>query len=134
VSTIDDQGRSPLDAYKETGCKKHLSFGSGRPREPHELSLVGAASVNRPYGTPLQDGVWETPVWKELLSKGQSEQIFEFLLSLPELFPNEANPKQPSLFVMFMASYDWSIGFATCRSARLSRSRNSEVSRLLAGE
>jgi hypothetical protein len=109
LHTIDAQGRSPLDAYRETGCKKHLTFGSGRPWEPHELSLIGAATVTRPYGTPLQEGVWEPPVWKEMAPTGQSEQAFEFLLSLPERFPNEADLSKPSLFVMFMAGYDWSM-------------------------
>jgi hypothetical protein len=98
---IDDKGRTPLEAYRETGCKKYLQKDSaGHFWETHELSLIGAASINRPYGTPIEKGTWEQPVWIELTAKGQTEQAFEFLLSLTDHFPKE-HGKSP-LYLMFM--------------------------------
>jgi hypothetical protein len=56
LHTIDSKGRAPLDAYKETSIvSKHLKKdSSGHYWEPHELSLIGAATINRPYGTPIE--------------------------------------------------------------------------------
>lgn len=80
---INAKGQTPLEAYKETGCLKYLQKdSSGHYWEPHELSLIGAATINRPYGTPIEKGIWETPVWLELTPKHQSEQVFEFLVVL----------------------------------------------------
>jgi hypothetical protein len=43
---IDDKGRTPLDAFKETGrVSKYLTKdNTGHYWEPHELSLIGAGS------------------------------------------------------------------------------------------
>jgi hypothetical protein len=62
---IDNQKRTPLEAYKETGIvSKYLKKdSSGHYWESHELSLIGAATIDRPYGTPLEKGSWEPPVW-----------------------------------------------------------------------
>lgn len=88
---IDDKGRPPLEAYKETGfVSKYLTKdSSGHYWEPHELSLIGAASIDRPYGMPIEKGTWEPPVWAEIKPNGQSEQCFEFLLSLPDQYNDE---------------------------------------------
>jgi hypothetical protein len=65
--------------------------------------LIGAATIDRPYGMPIEKGTWEPPVSIELKPKNQSEQAFEYLLSLPDHFPDDP------IFIMFMASYDWSM-------------------------
>jgi hypothetical protein len=109
LHTIDDQGRTPLEAHKATGCLKHLTKdSSGHYWESHELSLIGAAKITRPYGTPIEQAVWEPPVWVEITPKNQTEQSFKALLSLPEHFPGEGR-KKPPLFLMFSAGYDWSM-------------------------
>src|ERR1700730_2038615 len=106
-STIDSEGRAPLEAHKATGCLKHLTKdNSGHYWEPHELSLIGAAVIHRPYGTPIGDAQWQDPIWFELQSKNQTEQCFDALLSLPERFPKK--PYNP-LYLMFSAAYDWSM-------------------------
>jgi hypothetical protein len=106
---IDDQGRIPLEAYRKTGfVSKYLTKdSSGHFWEPHELSLIGAASIGRPYGTPIEKGTWEPPVWVEIHPKRQSEQAFEYLLSLTGHYNDERG--KPSLYIMFSALYDWSI-------------------------
>lgn len=106
---IDDKGRTPLDAYKATGfISKFLTKdSSGHYWEPHELSLIGAASIDRPYGTPIEKGTWGSPVLAEIKPKGQSEQRFEFLLSLPDQYNDEQG--KPPLYIMSSASYDWSM-------------------------
>jgi hypothetical protein len=78
LHTIDNEGRAPLKAYEETGCLTYLQRDStGHYWEPHQLSLIGAAAIDRPYGTPIEQGVWQPPVWIEPASKNQSEQAFE---------------------------------------------------------
>lgn len=105
---INEEGQTPLEAHKDTGCLKYLTKdSSGHYWEDHELSLIGAATIVRPYGTPIAEGKWEDPVWAELKSKNKTLQSFEYLLSLPDHFPKE-HGKAP-LYLMFMASYDWSM-------------------------
>jgi hypothetical protein len=65
--------------------------------------LIGAATIDRPYGMPIEKGTREPPVSIELKPKNQSEQAFEYLLSLPDHFPDDP------IFIMFMASCDWSM-------------------------
>jgi hypothetical protein len=104
---INAKGQTPLEAYRDTNCKKYLQKdNTGHYWEAHELSLIDAATIDRPYGTPIEKGTWEQPVWIELTPKRQSEQVLEGLLSLSDHFPKEHG--KPPLYVMFMASYDWS--------------------------
>jgi hypothetical protein len=107
LHTIDSEGRTPLEAHKATGSMRYLTKDStGHLWEPHELSLIGAATIVRPYGTPIGEAEWQEPIWQELTPKHQTEQSFEFLLSLPERFPKKPNVP---LYVMFSAMYDWSM-------------------------
>jgi hypothetical protein len=111
---IDSKGRTPLEAWKETSfVSKYLTRdSSGNYWEPHELSLIGAAAINRPFCMPIEKGIWQPPVWIDSGTKGLStERCFDFLLSLPDQFSKGcSSPKDyDPLFVMFSASYDWSM-------------------------
>jgi len=103
---LDAQGRTPLEAYRQDGTKSRYlkKDGSGNYFEPHELSLVGAAAIERPYGTSIADAKPLTPHWLEApRDRGlKTEECFDFLLSLPELYGN-------AIFVMFSAMYDWTM-------------------------
>jgi hypothetical protein len=95
LHTIDKDGRTPLEAWKETGIvSKYLTRdSSGNYWERHEVSLIGAASIDRPFGTPIEKGVWQSPVWISDETKGlKTDQCFDFLLSLPEQFAAKENP------------------------------------------
>lgn len=61
--TIDSKGRTPLERWKETGLvsKDLTKDNSGHYWEPHEISLIGAATIDRPYGTPIGQAIWQPP-------------------------------------------------------------------------
>jgi hypothetical protein len=109
---LDAKGRSPLTAWKEDGTiSPHLKFdGQGNPWEPHEIHLIGAQSLDRPYQTPLKDALRQPALWIEPVA-GQTrlstDEIFDGLLSLPDKLDVD-HPQQP-IFVMFASMYDWTM-------------------------
>ncbi len=110
---IDDNGRSPLQAWKEDSVvSPYLKRDdAGNYFEPHELHLIGAQGFDRPYGTPLADGVRQSAHWLEAPFSGglSTEACLDWLLSLPEMFnPDDDKYKRP-VFVMFAAMYDWTM-------------------------
>ena len=100
---IDREGRTPLERLEQTGqISPYLMRDStGNYWEDHEVSAIGAAAIDRPFGTPIEMAIWQTPVWVE--NPKNTKECFDYLLSLPSLFAG--NP----LFIMFSASYDWSM-------------------------
>jgi hypothetical protein len=109
---LDAKGRSPLAAWREDKTNSpHLSFdGQGNPWEPHEIHLVGAQGLDRPYQTRLADAQRQPALWIEPQpgeTRLSTDEIFDWLLSLPDEIENN-HPQQP-IFVMFAAMYDWTM-------------------------
>jgi len=107
LHTIDNEGRAPLDTWEQAGRpSQYLTRdNSGNYWEDHEVSLIGAASINRPFGTPIEQGIWQAPIWIE--NPKNTKECFDYLLSLPEQYYEKGKPDP--LFIMFSASYDWSM-------------------------
>jgi hypothetical protein len=64
---IDSEGRTPLERLEQTGkISKYLTRdSSGNYWEDHEISLIGAAAIDRPFGTPIEKAFWQAPSWIE---------------------------------------------------------------------
>jgi hypothetical protein len=109
---LDAKGRSPLEVWKENRTiSPFLKFdGQGNPWEPHEIHLIGAQGLDRPYQTPLTKALRQPAIWLEP-KPGQTwlsaDEIFDWLLSLP--YELETNHPQQPIFVMFAAMYDWTM-------------------------
>jgi hypothetical protein len=104
---IDSEGRAPLERLEQTGkISKYLTRdSSGNYWEDHEISLIGAAAIERPFGTPIEKAFWQAPSWIE--NPKSTKECFDYLLSLPEQYSEKGKPAP--LFIMFSASYDWSM-------------------------
>ena len=109
---LDAKGRSPLEVWKgDKTISPFLKFdGQGHPFEPHEVHLIGAQTLDRPYQTPLAEARRQPARWiepKREQTRLSTDEIFDWLLSLPGELKTD-HPQSP-VFVMFAAMYDWSM-------------------------
>jgi hypothetical protein len=108
---IDSEGAIPLEALFASGDVKPSFIkrdASGYPWRAHDLKMIGAAAILRPFGVSLADAKYMPPLFLSSDTRLATEQCLAYLVSLPEHFEKMFGGLKP-IFVMFAAMYDWSM-------------------------